>query len=215
MIAIDGFAASGKGTLGRALAQHLGFAFLDTGAIYRLAALKAIEQGITDHDPGRAARIARDLKKNFILSETLSPLIRTTQVGQMSSRLSALPDVRSELLDLQRNFAKNPPNLETGDPARGAVLDGRDIGTVVCPDADLKFFITASPEIRAQRRFKELQNRGFTDTYDAVLAEMRERDARDAGRAIAQTKPAKDAIVLDTSALKEGEVLELAISHLP
>lgn len=207
IIAIDGNAASGKGTLAKALAQKLGFAHMDTGSLYRLVALAMIEQGKNPADEAAAIACARALNAGYKPADSDNPAIRTDAVGSMSSQISAHPAVRYQILDLQRNFAKNAPG-------NGAILDGRDIGTVVCPQADVKFFVTADTEIRAQRRFKELQSKGISVTYDAVLADMRARDARDAGRETAPMKPAPDAVILDTSALTAAQVLETALTRI-
>ncbi len=212
IITVDGTAASGKGTLARRLAQELGFAYLDTGALYRLVALRMIQENHPASDEQAAAGFARDLARSFTLEDMENPAIRTDEVGQMTSKTSLYPSVRSEIIDLQRNYAKNPPPLPTGAPARGAILDGRDIGTVVCPGAPLKLFVTAKTEIRAERRHKELQSKGIPATYEAVLAEMRERDARDAGRETSPMKPAADAVILDTSQMTIQQVLETAMA---
>lgn len=184
IIAVDGPAAAGKGTIARALAKHFGYHFLDTGSLYRmvgLAALKAAGEPITPEAAIAAARALNPQK--FDDAE-----LRNERVGAAASVVAAMPDVRAALLDVQRAFARKEP---------GAVLDGRDIGTVICPDADAKLFITASPEVRAARRQKEL---GASD-YEAVLADIRARDERDSKRAAAPLVPAKDAVVIDTSEL--------------
>ena len=206
VIAIDGPAASGKGTLARKMAERLGYAFLDTGALYRAVALAVMEMGgnpanIEDVEP--ALRI---VVRNLTLELLDSPALRRPEVSEGASKVAALPRVREELLELQRQFAKNPP----GD-AGGAVLDGRDIGTVVCPDADIKLFVTASPEERARRRFKELHLRHPALTLEKVLEDIRARDARDSGRKVAPTVAAEDAQVLDTTSLSPDEVLGAAI----
>ncbi len=199
VIAIDGPAASGKGTLARQLAQHLGFAFLDTGAVYRLAALEALTTGAA---PEIAAQ---KIHQNFTLEATQNPALRTEQVSQKTSEISAIPEVRAILKDLQYNFAHNPAH-------KGTVLDGRDIGTVICPDAHLKLYVTASVEVRAERRFKELQAKGLPDTLDSILQEMRIRDDRDTNRPIAPLKPAPDAEIIDTSHLTAQQVLDQALA---
>lgn len=214
VIAIDGHAASGKGTLARKLASRLGYAFMDTGALYRLVALWVIEAGKDDTDPAFALEAARQVRKLYQPADSDNPGIRTDAVSQMTSKISALPAVRAELLAMQRDFASNPPALADGAPAKGAILDGRDIGTVICPDAPVKFYVTASAEVRAQRRHKELQGRGTPSSYEAVLAEMRERDARDAGRSTAPLKPADDAFILDTSDMDADQVLDAALVHI-
>ena len=211
IIAIDGPAASGKGTLARALAEKLNFAYLDTGALYRATAFEVLNAGLSVKDDNDARDGAQILVKkienagdpNEILGNAT---LREDKIGQEASVIAAYPRVREVLNDLQRNFAKNP-----GKSFSGAILDGRDIGTVICPDAPLKFYITAETEIRAERRLKELQSKGLAVTYEAVLDDMRERDARDAGRNAAPMKPANDAIVIDSSHLDAGKMLEKAL----
>lgn len=199
IITIDGPAASGKGTLARKLAGAIGFAYIDTGALYRMVAKAALDRGVNPADEEKAAQAALSLREGLSVSDFSDAGLRTEIVSQNASVVAALPKVRAALLDVQRALAHNPPRLEGGKAALGAVLDGRDTGTVICPDADAKFFVTASAEIRAMRRLKELQSRGFQGTYDAVLQDMRERDGRDSGRDIAPMKPADDAVVVDTS----------------
>lgn len=188
VIAVDGTAASGKGTLAVRLAKRYGFAYLDTGALYRLTALGVAEAGGDPADPRAAETAARTLDP----SRAGDPAIRTPEMGKGASIVSAIPQVRAALLDFQRNFAANPP-----EGAAGAVLDGRDIGTVVCPDADVKLFIDAAPEVRAHRRW--LQHQEIAESE--VLAEILARDARDRGRVASPLKPAENAHLLDTSEL--------------
>jgi cytidylate kinase len=209
VIAIDGFAASGKGTLARNLAKKLGFAWLDTGALYRAVALKVIESGADPADEDAATAAAHALRENLDPKELDSPILRSDSVGDGASKVATYAGVRSALLQYQKDFAAHPP-----ETAKGAVLDGRDIGTVICPTATVKFFITASPETRAGRRFKELQSRGLDATYEAVLEEMRTRDARDEGRAEAPLKPASDAKTIDTTSMSEQDVLDIALSYV-
>lgn len=201
IIAIDGPAASGKGTLARRLADALNFAHLDTGAVYRLAALKVIETGL---DPVDAVT---EVNKNFQLNQLDNPDLRRHDVGSMTSKISAIPDVRLVLDELQKNFAHHPPA-----PYQGAVLDGRDIGTHITPDAPVKFYVVSRPEIRATRRYKELLSRGIPVTYDTVLKDMAERDERDQNRAFRPMRPAADAILLDTSDLTPDEAFEQALT---
>lgn len=201
IIAIDGPAAAGKGTLARHLAETLGFAFLDTGSLYRATALKVLNAGIDPNDDAACAAAARGLTPD----DLGAPDLRREDVGQMASKVSAIPDVRAALLQFQRDFAAHPPGGKAG-----AVLDGRDVGTVVCPDADVKFFVTASVDVRAERRFKELQGAGENAIYARVLQEMRERDERDSSRAVAPLRPADDATVIDTSGLDAEQVFEQA-----
>lgn len=192
VIAVDGPAASGKGTLARKLAAHYGFAYLDTGSLYRAVGHAVTSAG---HDPAdETAALAA--ARNLDLSKIDERAIRTAEAGAAASIVAAMPPVRAAILDLQRNFAHNPPN-----GLRGAVLDGRDIGTVVCPDAKAKLFVTARPEIRARRRWLELNNSGSGITEAQVLEDIRERDRRDAERAASPMKPADDAHLLDTSDL--------------
>lgn len=192
VIAVDGPAASGKGTLARKLAAHYGFAYLDTGSLYRAVGHAVTSAG---HDPAdETAALAA--ARNLDLSNIDERAIRTAEAGAAASIVAAMPPVRAAILDLQRNFAHNPPN-----GLRGAVLDGRDIGTVVCPDAKAKLFVTARPEIRARRRWLELNNSGSGITEAQVLEDIRERDRRDAERAASPMKPADDAHLLDTSDL--------------
>ena len=188
IIAIDGPAASGKGTLGRRLAQHYGLGYLDSGALYRGVARDMIEAGADPHDAAAAERAARDLDPGSLDDDRL----RQHGVSETASIVARFPGVRAVLLDQQRAFA--------GRDA-GAVLDGRDIGTVVCPQADVKFFVIASDQERARRRHLELAAGGTEIGYDAILSDIRKRDARDRERAAAPLKPAADAHLLDTTNL--------------
>ncbi len=202
IVAIDGPSASGKGTLARRLAEALGFAHLDTGMIYRAVAAKLLARGQDPEDSAAALAAAHDLSAADLERDDL----REEAVSQASSKVAALPEVRSALLDFQRRFAHEPPG---GAP--GAVLDGRDIGTVVCPEAEVKIFITATPEARAERRHRELIDRGKASIYPRVLQEMQERDARDGGRAAAPLRPAEGASVMDTTEMDADAVLEAAM----
>lgn len=206
IIAIDGPAASGKGTLARNLAQHLGYAYLDTGALYRTVAKLVMDAGADPADENAAHEAAKTLQKIVTPALLADPAIRNDEIGNAAAKVAAMPDVRQALLDLQRDFAKTPPNQ-----ALGAVLDGRDIGTVICPDANVKLYVVADPSVRAERRTKELQSKGLDATYEAVLADMRARDERDAGRKGAPLKPADDAVVLDTTHLSEQQVFQAAL----
>ncbi len=190
VIAIDGPAAAGKGTLARRLAKHYGLAFLDTGALYRAVGLAMLRAGLDPDDAEAAEKVARDLD----LSLLDDPALRGIKAGEAASKVARHPGVRKALLRFQRDFAAH-----AGE--RGAVLDGRDIGTVVLPDADVKLFVTASPEVRAKRRFEELRGLGRDVTFDEVLAAVRERDERDMNRTEAPLRPAADAHLLDTSEL--------------
>jgi cytidylate kinase len=188
IIAIDGPAASGKGTLARRLARHFGLNYLDTGSLYRAVAFRALRAGADPSDPAAAIAAARQVETR----DLDDPRLRDDKVAQAASKVAAIPGVRAALLALQRDFARR---------GQGAVLDGRDIGTVVCPDADAKVFLTATVEARAMRRFKELQARGDIAIYDHVLQDMKLRDARDRERQTAPLRPASDAFELDTTAL--------------
>lgn len=205
VITVDGPSAAGKGTLARRLAAHFGFAFLDTGALYRGVGLSVLRQGLDPADERGATAAARALKPEILAD----PMLRAEETSSAASKVAAIPSVRAAILNWQRDFAR--------DAARnsgGAVLDGRDIGTVVCPDADAKLFITASPEARAERRVKELQARGETAIYARVLQDMQERDTRDQGRSISPTKPAADALIIDTSDLTADQVFERALAFI-
>jgi cytidylate kinase len=192
VIALDGPAASGKGTLAQAVARHYDFAYLDTGSLYRGVAYLLLRVGEDPRDAAAAERAA----KAFSLEAIAGADIRTREVGAAASVVAAQSAVRQALLDFQRNFASHPPG-----GAAGAVLDGRDIGTVVCPDAAVKFFVIASPEIRAHRRFLELRDEKPGLREADVLADLAERDARDAARDDAPMIKAEDAELLDTTHL--------------
>lgn len=204
IIAIDGHSASGKGTLARRIAAHFGLAHLETGALYRAVALKVARAGGPE-DAATAAAAARALGP----AELTDPALREEAIGDLASRLAALQPVRDALLDFQRDFAARPPG-----GVAGAVLDGRDVGTVVCPDADHKIFLTASPEVRAARRAKELREKGLAVIDSAVLDDMRRRDARDSERAAAPLKAASDALVLDTSVLDVEQAFRAALAFI-
>lgn len=188
IVAIDGPAASGKGTLARRLAQDLNLPHLDTGLLYRATARALLDHGLALGDVAAAVAAARGLA----LTDFDAELLRGRQMGEAASIVAAIPQVRAALIDLQRSFAQRPG---------GAVLDGRDIGTVICPQAEVKIFVTASPETRASRRALELRAQGETVDYAEILEDIHRRDARDAGRAAAPLKAADDAVVLDTTKL--------------
>ncbi|MCI0467281.1 MAG: (d)CMP kinase [Beijerinckiaceae bacterium] len=198
IIAIDGPAASGKGTLARRLAQHLGLPCLDTGLLYRATARALLEQGDELTDKDKAVAAARGLSLTGLDAEAL----RAPGMAEAASIAAAIPEVRAALVDLQRAFARRPG---------GAVLDGRDIGTVICPEACPKIFVTASAEVRARRRAMELEGRGEKPDYAAVLAGILKRDERDKSRAAAPLVPAKDAIVLDTTAFDIDAAFKAAL----
>ncbi len=191
IVAIDGLAASGKGTLGRRLAAHFGLDYLDTGALYRGVALRVLDAGGDPGDPEVALAAARALRSG----DLDNPRLRDEAVSEAASRLAAIPAVREALLAFQRDFAAHPPG------GRGAVLDGRDIGTVVCPEAPAKLFVEASLEVRARRRAAEIAGGDGDADENQVLADMRTRDARDRGRGVAPAVPAADAFLLDTTNL--------------
>ncbi|MEO3427625.1 (d)CMP kinase [Pelagibius sp. CAU 1746] len=209
IIAVDGPVAAGKGTLARRLAAELNYAYLDTGSIYRAVAARILAAGGDPQDPETAAAMARDLTPADLERDDL----RREDVGQAASQVAAIPAVRAALLDFQRGFAARPP-AGPGGARRGAVLDGRDIGTVVCPEADVKLFLTASVEARAERRHKELLERGEKSIYARVLQDLRERDARDSGRATAPLKAAEDAVRLDTSGMDADQAFEFAMAEI-
>lgn len=192
IVALDGPAASGKGTLARLISQHYSLSHLDTGMLYRGVAWSILKRGDHPADEDAAAAAARD----FDLAEVCETEIRTKEVGAAASVVAANPKVRAALLDYQRRFAKEPPQN-----AIGAVLDGRDIGTVVCPDADVKFFVTASPKVRAHRRWLELRAARPELEEMSVYNDLLERDARDADRPDAPMAAAGDAELLDTTHL--------------
>ncbi len=191
-VAIDGPAASGKGTLSKAVAAHFGFGHLDTGLLYRAVAAKVL----TGVEPVTAAE---GLRAEDISGDDL----RTAAVAQEASRVAVIPEVRAALVDFQRAFATR---------AGGAVLDGRDIGTVICPEAQVKLFVTANAEVRARRRFLEMQVNGADVTLAQVLADVKERDARDSERSTAPLKPAEDAVVIDTSEMSVEQAVASAIA---
>lgn len=195
VIAVDGPAASGKGTIAKALAEHFGLPHLDTGLLYRAVALNLWRWG------GDPASEFEALRASDTLSiDPADEELRSEPVSRIASSVSAYPSVRAALLARQQDFARQPG---------GAVLDGRDIGTVIAPDADVKLFVTASPEVRAQRRVRELLERGMPGHFEDVLADIRARDARDSSREVAPLKPATDAIILDTSELgREAAIAE-------
>lgn len=203
VIAVDGPAASGKGTVSRMLANELGFAYLDTGKLYRAVGLAVVISGGDPSDPADAEPAARSLDP----ASLDNPDLKSDAAASAASKVAAIDGVRAALLQFQRDFAARPPN---GEP--GAVLDGRDIGTVVCPDAEVKIFVTASVEIRAERRHKELLARGDTSIYARVLQDLQERDARDSARSIAPMKPADDAFELDTTSLGIDQAFEAALT---
>jgi len=205
IIAIDGPAAAGKGTLARRLAEEFNCAYLDTGALYRAVGLAMLNAG---HDPDDREQ-ANTISANMDVSFLNDPALRLEATGTAASKVAAIPEVRSNLLQFQRNFAKKPPNNN-----KNSVLDGRDIGTVVCPDADIKLFVTASAEERAKRRTAEMKGRGETVKYAEILADVQARDARDMARKEAPLRPAEDALLLDTTELDIDAVFLRAVSFI-
>jgi cytidylate kinase len=197
-VAIDGPAAAGKGTISKAVAAHFEFAHLDTGLLYRGVGKKALAYSRTSFYPEVARQLALELTPEDLLADDL----RTTEVAQAASKVAVIPEVREVLLEFQRSFASRDG---------GAVLDGRDIGTVICPNADIKLFVTASAEVRAERRFKELSERGHDVTPEGVLSDVIARDTRDQERATAPLIAASDAVTLDTSLLSIDEAVAAAI----
>ncbi|OIR08017.1 cytidylate kinase [mine drainage metagenome] len=198
IIAIDGPAAAGKGTLARRLAAHFGLNYLDTGALYRAVGLAVLRAGGDPAEAAAAEAAARALDPAGLAD----PALRGEAAGAAASKVAALPGVRAALLAFQRDYAARAP---------GAVLDGRDIGTVVCPKAEVKLFVTASLEKRAERRLKELLDKGVSVISEQVLRDMQERDARDSARSVAPLVPAADAVVLDTSALDADAAFAAAV----
>ncbi|WP_330084458.1 (d)CMP kinase [Methylocystis iwaonis] len=198
IIAIDGPAASGKGTLARRLAAHYGLPHLDTGLLYRATARALLDEGLPLDDVDAAVEAARGLS----LTDFDETRLRARDMGEAASVVAAMPAVRAALVDMQRAFAARP---------EGAVLDGRDIGTVICPAARVKIFVTASPETRAQRRALELAGRGEEVDYNAILEDVRKRDARDSERSAAPLKAAADAVTLDSSELDRDQVFAVAL----
>ena len=208
-IAIDGPAGAGKSTISRRAAAALGFIYIDTGALYRTVGLVALRAGVDPTDPEAVSALLDDKlivelrfvdseQHMFLCGEDVSEAIRMPEASMAASAVSAVPAVRAFLFDLQKKMAHE----------NNCIMDGRDIGTVVLPDANVKIFLTASPEARAQRRYEELVNKGMDVSYDDVLADMKQRDYNDSHRAIAPLKPAEDAILLDTS----GNTLEQSVA---
>ncbi|MCQ9120612.1 (d)CMP kinase [Rodentibacter pneumotropicus] len=214
IITVDGPSGAGKGTLCYALAEKLGYALLDSGAIYRVTALAAIKSAVDLSDEfalGELARhldiqfIPRDGEVNILLNgENVSHLIRTQETADAASKIAVFPQVRAALLQLQRDFAKN----------NNLIADGRDMGTVVFPDAQVKLFLDASAEERAKRRYKQLQSKGISGNFAQILAEIKERDFRDRNREVAPLKPAEGALLLDSTTLSIDEVIAQAMAYI-
>ena len=214
IITVDGPSGAGKGTLCYALAEKLGYALLDSGAIYRVTALAALQRKTDLTNESALAELARHLDIQFIPQNgevnillagmNVSHLIRTQEVADAASKVAVFPEVRSALLQLQQDFAKN----------EGLIADGRDMGTVVFPNAQVKLFLDASAEERAKRRYKQLQNKGINGNFEQILAEIKERDFRDRNREVAPLKPAYDALLLDSTTLSIGEVIDQALAYI-
>jgi cytidylate kinase len=216
IIAIDGPSGAGKSTLGKMLAKELGLLYLDTGAMYRAGAVAAIRAGIPLDDAVELTQVVRNSKielagepdslRVLLDGKDISTEIRTLEVAQAASIVSTVSDVRRRMVELQREIGENAPN--------GCVLEGRDIGSVVFPNADIKFFLTAKPEARARRRYEEDKSKGRVTTYDQTLAEINERDERDVSRDDSPLKISEDAVVIDTSELDLTEVFELMVAKV-
>jgi cytidylate kinase len=191
-VAIDGPAAAGKGTISKAVAQHFGFAHLDTGLLYRAVGAKVL-----------AGTVAEDAARTLVAVDLEAENLRTPEVAQAASKAAAIPEVRRALVDFQRSFAAR---------AGGAVLDGRDIGTVICPDAPVKLFVTARPRVRAERRLQEMLAKGIETTLEEMLGEVQARDARDSGRRDAPMKAAEDALEIDTSEMSIADAVAAAVA---
>lgn len=214
IITVDGPSGAGKGTLCYALAQKLGFDFLDSGAIYRITALAATKKAIPLDNENALAEIGQNLDVQFIPQdgevnvilngENVGDQIRTAEAGQNASKVAAFPKVRQALLQRQRDFASE----------KGLIADGRDMGTVVFPEAQIKLFLDASAEERAKRRVKQLQSKGFNANFDEILAEIKERDFRDRNRSVAPLVPAADALLLDSTNLSIDEVIQQALDYI-
>ena len=210
IIAIDGPAASGKGTLARKLAQHLNYPYMDTGKLYRATAFELLDEGLSTKDKKDAIRAAKTLSqkiKNYGVEKVLNnTTLKEDRIGTAASQVAAIPEVRAALLDIQKNFAGSPEAI-----VNGAILDGRDVGTVICPDADVKLFITAELGVRAERRRKELQSKGLSVTYSTVLEDMRARDARDAHTLNAHEAAGYSTNIVDTTLMTPDEAFDAAL----
>ncbi|MBR5599582.1 MAG: (d)CMP kinase [Alphaproteobacteria bacterium] len=213
IITIDGPAAAGKGTLSQKLASEYGYAYFDTGMVYRAVGLKMLLSNTDLKDIKKAEKEAGELDFATMIELSKNPEFRSSKGGEAASVISSYPGVRERLLDMQKNFSMNPVFAD-GRPANGVIYDGRDTGTVVCPNAEVKFFITASPEVRAKRRYDEFIAKGMNAKFEDVLRDVKIRDDRDANRKDAPMKPADDAIILDTTNLNIEEVFNEAVKYI-
>lgn len=214
VITIDGPSGVGKGTLSKGLAATLGWHLLDSGAIYRVLAYQALKLQVGDNNEQTLTQLATALPIRFyyddicthiwLANEEVTDIIRSEEIGTVASRIAALPSVRVALLQRQRDFRQNP----------GLIADGRDMGSIVFPNAQAKIFLDASPKIRAERRMKELQNKGIYVTFGEILQEISERDARDRNRPISPLKPAPDALVIDSTSLSIADVFDRALTYI-
>ena len=210
IITVDGPAAAGKGTLSSKLAEKYSLAYFDTGMVYRAVGLQMLKDNIDLANVAEAEKRAESLTFPYMMELSYDKDFRSAAGGNAASIVSSYTGVRTRLLKMQQDFAKNPVFAD-GTPANGAIYDGRDTGTVICPHADVKFFITASSEVRAKRRYDEFINKGMTANYEQVLADVKARDERDTNRKDAPMKPADDAFILDTSEMSIKDVFDKAV----
>lgn len=209
IITIDGPASAGKGTLAGRIAHEYRLAYFDTGMVYRAVGIETMLAGVSADNTENAEKFAQELTFQKMMELSKNPAFREPEGGKRASIVSAIPTVRAALLKMQQDFSLNP-TFADGSKAEGVVYDGRDTGTVVCPQADIKLFVTASAEERAKRRYKEYQAKGLNISYEEVLNDINARDKRDSERSSAPLKPAPDAIILDTTQLSIEEVFEKA-----
>ena len=211
IVTVDGPAAAGKGTLSQSLAQKYELAYFDTGMVYRAVGVMMLQSGRDLSDVSYAEKLAEELTFAKMMEISSDKEFRSARGGQAASIVSSYPGVRRRLLDMQKKFALKP-TFADGRAAQGVIYDGRDTGTVICPTADVKFFITATSEVRARRRFSEFKERGVDTDFETVLRDVEARDERDANRKDAPMKPAEDAYILDTSNLSIDEVFKKAVA---
>ncbi|MBR2299569.1 MAG: (d)CMP kinase [Alphaproteobacteria bacterium] len=210
IITIDGPAAAGKGTVSKVLSEKYKLAYFDTGMIYRAVGLEVVLRGLNPENEEHALNVAKSMTFEKMMELSQNPDFRTDVGGLAASKVSAINSVRQILLKMQQDFALSPVFAD-GSKANGVIYDGRDTGTVVCPNADIKFFVTASTEVRAMRRFKEFESKGIKTTYEKVLEDMIARDKRDSERKSAPMKPAVDAIIMDTSNMDANAEIEAVL----